>query len=177
MSEQWTVSGSNGELVITRATAADVDALTAIYEETERWQIARGIDPGLPPMPLRLIVARRVANASIYLARLGGAPAGTVTLAWDDRTVWPDAPEGDAGYVHGLAVARAFAGRQIGLHLLRWAEGFVAGQGKPFMRLDCNGDNPALRAYYEGAGYTHRDDVLVGRLASRYEKALAGSHS
>jgi ribosomal protein S18 acetylase RimI-like enzyme len=172
MSEQWIVSGSNGELVITHATAADVDALTTIYEETERWQIARGIDPGLPPMPLRLIVARRVENGSIYLARLGGAPAGTVTLAWDDRTVWPDAPEGDAGYVHGLAVARAFAGQQIGLAILRWAEGYIAAQGKPFVRLDCNGDNPALRAYYERAGYTHRGDVSVGRLASRYEKRV-----
>ena len=123
-------------------------------------------------MPLRLIVARRVENGSIYLARVGGAPAGTVTLAWDDRIVWPDAPEGDAGYVHGLAVARAFAGRQIGLAILRWVEGYVAGLGKPFVRLDCNGDNPALRAYYVRAGYTHRGDVSVGRLASRYEKRV-----
>jgi ribosomal protein S18 acetylase RimI-like enzyme len=170
--EQWIVPASRGELVITRATPADVDALTAIYEETERWQIARGIDPGLPPMPLRLIVARRVEHGGIYLARVGGAPAGTVTLAWDDRIVWPDAPEGDAGYVHGLAVARAFAGRQIGLAILRWVEGYVAGLGKPFVRLDCNGDNPALRAYYVRAGYTHRGDVAVGRLASRYEKRV-----
>src|SRR5689334_6330896 len=112
---QWSVSTPHGDLAITRATAADVDALTAIYEETERWQIARGIDPGLPPMPLRVIVERRVANGVIYLARVGGAPAGTVTLVWEDGTVWPDAPAGDAGYVHGLAVARTFAGQQIGL--------------------------------------------------------------
>lgn len=170
--EQWIVSSPNGELVITRATAADVDALTAIYEETERWQIARGIDPGLPPMPLRMIVVRRVENGVIYLARVGGAPAGTVTLAWEDRTVWPDAPEGDAGYVHGLAVARAFAGQQVGLAILRWVESYVADAGKPFVRLDCNGDNPVLRAYYERAGYTHRGDVAVGRRASRYEKRV-----
>jgi ribosomal protein S18 acetylase RimI-like enzyme len=170
--EQWNISTPHGKLTITRATPADVDALTTIYEETERWQIARGIDPGLPPLPLRLIVERRVEHGGIYLARLGGAPAGTVALAWDDRTVWPDAPEGDAGYVHGLAVARAFAGQQIGLAILRWAEGYIAAQGKPFVRLDCNGDNPALRAYYERAGYTHRGDVSVGRLASRYEKRV-----
>jgi ribosomal protein S18 acetylase RimI-like enzyme len=172
MSETWTLLTPHGDLAITRAVAGDVDALTAIYEEAERWQIARGIDPGLPPMPLRLIVARRVENGSIYLARLGGAPAGTVTLAWEDHAVWPDAPEGDAGYVHGLAVARTFAGQQVGLHLLRWAEGYVAGQGKSFVRLDCNGDNPALRSYYERAGYTHRGDISVGRLASRYEKRI-----
>ena len=172
MSEQWIVPTPHGNLTISKATPADVDALTAIYEETERWQIARGIDPGLPPMPLRLIVVRRIENGVIYLARLGDAPAGTVTLVWEDRTVWPDTPAGDAGYVHGLAVARAFAGQQVGLAILRWVEGYAAGQGKPFVRLDCNGDNPALRAYYEHAGYTHRGDVSVGRLASRYEKRV-----
>lgn len=169
---RWIVPAPHGDLAITRATRADVDALTAIYEDTERWQIARGIDPGLPPFPLRVIVERRVENGVVYLARVGGAPAGTVTLTWEDHAVWPDAPEGDAGYVHGLAVARAFSGQQIGLHLLRWVEGYVAAAGKPFVRLDCNGDNPALRAYYERVGYTHRGDVSVGRLASRYEKRV-----
>ena len=43
--EQWIVPASRGELVITRATPADVDALTAIYEETERWRSRAALIP------------------------------------------------------------------------------------------------------------------------------------
>ena len=118
-------------------------------------------------------------EGNIYLALLDGVPAGKVTLlctpedlARGDGDLWSDRP-GDACYVHGLDVHRDFAGRQVGLELLYWAEREAVERGKPLVRLDCMMENRALRRYYERAGYTHRGDVrLAHRNAARYEKRV-----
>src|SRR5262249_59824786 len=81
----------------------------------------RGIDPGQPPRSLIEIAAARVRAGGIYLATLGGEPAGTVTLLKETEEMWEDLP-GDALYVHGLMVRRVFAGQEIGRVMLRWAE-------------------------------------------------------
>ena len=52
-----------------------------------------------------------------------------------------------------------YAGHQIGLGLLRWAESQVAEAGRKFLRLDCMAANPALRSYYLKAGFTFVGEV------------------
>src|SRR5258706_14536817 len=173
MTVQGTVATPHGELVIRPAVPDDVEALAAIGESTSAWLDSLGIDAGRPPKPLREIAADRVREGDIYLATLDGVPAGTVTLLCDREALWSDLP-GEACYVHGLMVHRDFAGRQIGLEMLRWAEHETAARGKLLLRLDCMMENLALRAYYERAGYTHRGDVrLPHRGAARYEKAVS----
>jgi GNAT superfamily N-acetyltransferase len=179
MTEETTIQTRNGTLVIRRATPDDVDALAAIGENTSAWLDSLGIDPGPPPKPLREIATDRVREGNIYLALLDGVPAGNVTLlctpedlARGDGELWSDRP-GDACYVHGLTVHREFAGHQIGLELLHWAERETAERGKPLVRLDCMMENPRLRRYYELADYAHCGDVhLAHRNAARYEKRV-----
>jgi GNAT superfamily N-acetyltransferase len=179
MTQETTIQTRYGTLVIRRAAPEDVDALVAIDESTSAWLASLGIDPGPPPKPLRAIAADRVREGKIYLALLDGMPAGAVTLlceqadlARGDGDLWNDGP-GDACYVHGLMVHRDFAGRQVGLEMLSWAERETAGRGKPLVRLDCMMENRALRTYYERAGYLHRGDVhLAHRNAARYEKRV-----
>lgn len=173
MTRDETITTPYGELAIRQGQPADTDALTVIYDDVVEWQKAQGMPPGLPPLPMREIVARRIVRGVIYLASLDGAPAGTITLEEDDREVWPEAAVGEALYVHGLAVARAFAGKEIGLAMLAWAERVAANEGKSYVRLDCMADNPALRAYYVRAGYTDRGErALPRRIAARYEKRV-----
>lgn len=173
MTRDETITMPHGELAIRQARPADTDALTVIYDDVVEWQKARGMPPGLPPMPMREIVARRIARGVIYLASLDGAPAGTITLETDDREVWPEAVTDDALYVHGLAVPRSFAGKEIGLAMLAWAERVAASEDKTYVRLDCMADNPALRAYYVRAGFADSGErALPRRIAARYEKRL-----
>jgi GNAT superfamily N-acetyltransferase len=163
-----------GRLAIAQALPADLDAVIAIEEDATHWLRARGIDPGQPPRPLRDIYADRIARGEVYVARLGGAPAAMLTLQWADRETWGDVPD-DAAYVHGLMVRRAFAGKQVGLGLLRWAGRVAAAAGKSYLRLDCKADNAALRAYYERAGFAYRGDITRGSYTgSRYERRIAG---
>jgi ribosomal protein S18 acetylase RimI-like enzyme len=169
MSAEETSTAPDSTLTIGRAQPDDVDALVAIDASASERVRSLGYDPGAPPRPIREIVAERVARGELYLARREGKPASMVALQWDDD-LWRDAV-GEAVYVHGLATHRDFAGEGIGLALLRWAERTAAAANKDYLRLDCNADNPGIRAYYERAGFTHRGDIaLPHRVASRYEK-------
>lgn len=91
---------------------------------------------------------------------------GTVTIQWSDEEIWGQMPE-DAGYIHQMVIRRAFAGQELGLKLLGWAEKRVASRGKQFARLDCWSENPKLCAYYEQAGY-----ILRRVVATQYSWSL-----
>ena len=157
---------------IRAARPADLDAVVAIEEDAVTWLRARGIEPGVPPRPLAELFAGAIAHGNMYLALVGGQPAAKMALTQEDH-IWADLP-GKALYVHGLMVRRTYAGRQIGLALLRWADALAVRLGRPLLRLDCNADNPGLRAYYERAGFMPRGEVaLAHRVAARYERAVA----
>jgi ribosomal protein S18 acetylase RimI-like enzyme len=167
---EHSMATSAGTLTIIQARPADLDDVVAIEEDASGWLRARDINPGEPPRPLRDIYADRLYRGEVYVAWLDGASPAMLTLQWEDRDTWGDVPD-DAAYVHGLMVRRAYAGKQVGLSLLRWAEGMAAAAGRPFLRLDCQSDNPALRAYYQQAGFAYRGDVTRGTYTgSRYEK-------
>jgi GNAT superfamily N-acetyltransferase len=90
----------------------------------------------------------------------------------DDPMYWGDRPP-DAFYVHKLAVRRDQAGRGIGAAVVEWANAEAAEAGREFLRLDCLGDNPGIRDYYEGLGFEHCGDlVLGGRNMSLYERPV-----
>jgi GNAT superfamily N-acetyltransferase len=173
MSEDETLETPYGALMISRAHPNDLETALAIDASAYGWRAAMGIPTGTPPRPLPELFAESIARGEMYLARLDGAPAGKIVLQRQD-TLWSD-DAGKAIYVHGLATHRDFAGKGIGRALLTFAERVAADAGKAYVRLDCNADNPNLRAYYERAGFTHRGDVaLPHRVASRYEKRISG---
>lgn len=164
------VESPHGTLTIALAQPEDLDAILAIGDDVDAWLLGRGIIPGTPPRPMREIVADRTARGVQYLARAQGVPAGNIVLEWEDDGAWTDLP-GDACYVHGFAVSRAYAG--IGVPMLRWAEGLAAERGKTLLRLDCAAENADLRAYYARAGFTHRGDVVMPHHnAARFERRI-----
>ncbi len=168
------ITTPSGVLAIRRADAGDVDALVSIHDDAMRWAFARGFRPNGPPATLRADTQSRLDLHEVYLTSVAGAPAATLTLAWDDYAAWSDLPA-DAGYVYAFAAARAYAGQGTGRALLRWAEEYATLAGKAALRLECRADVPGLRAYYERAGYTHRGDVRIHeRALARYEMPLRG---
>jgi ribosomal protein S18 acetylase RimI-like enzyme len=83
-----------------------------------------------------------------------------LALQRSDEETWGTVA-GDAGYVHGLAIRRGFAGTGLGRELLRWAENMVAASGKKYLRLDCVAENTAFNEYYVRAGFGCRGRVPV----------------
>lgn len=160
-----------GELAIRPARPEEVETVAAILEEVADWLTARGIDQWRMGDWLRPHIAEGIARGEVYLAELGGNMVGTVRLQWSDDRTWGAMPD-DAGYVHSLAVRRAYGGRGIGRELLAWAERTAAAAGKAYLRLDCVAWNEALNAYYREAGFAYVRTVGEGNPGNLYQKRV-----
>jgi ribosomal protein S18 acetylase RimI-like enzyme len=152
---------------VERAAPEEVGEVVAVLSEAAAWLRTRGIEQWPDPYPADWVESS-IRRGETYLARDGGEVVGTITLRWEDRAFWGEQPP-VAGYVHGIAVRREFAG--LGPRLLEWADGQVRAARRDFLRLDCRTDNPKLRAYYEGHGFVHRGDATVADFrTSLYER-------
>lgn len=162
-------------LLVRRAATADAPAVLAVLDEAAGRLAARGVVQW-PPAFRREWIEPALGSGHVWLAEAGGEVVATLTLQWEDP-LWVD--DGRAGYLHRFAVRRVGAG--WGARLLRWSATAVRERGRDRLRLDCGADNPALRAYYERAGFRHVRDVELppeaalwssGRpLLSLYERA------
>jgi GNAT superfamily N-acetyltransferase len=151
-----------------------VEHVASILEEAARWLLSRGANQW-PATVGRDRIAIQTDRCDFYLAWDGADAVGTFSLQPADVEMWGEQPD-DALYLHSLAVRRSHRG--LGRQLLSWAEQEAAGRGKRYLRLDCDAANPALRLYYEGAGYAYRRDVPgSGWTVSLYEKRVVLSRS
>jgi ribosomal protein S18 acetylase RimI-like enzyme len=154
---------------VRRAAPQDLDTVVAILSEAARWLLGRGIRQWPDPFP-RDRAAALLERGEFYLARVDGEPAATFALLWSDPGFWGEQPP-VAGYVHAIAVRRAYAGRGLGEQLLDWAEEQVAAAGREFLRLDCMSDNSVLREYYERLGFEPRGEAVFRDFtATRFER-------
>ena len=145
------------ELDVRRAAPEDVDVAVSILSEAARWLLERGIRQWPDPFPRDRIVALQ-ERGELYVARLDGQTVATFAFLWSDPAFWGERPP-DAGYVHALAVRRAYAGRGLGERLLDWADGQAGAAGREYLRLDCMSDNAILRTYYERFGFVPRGEA------------------
>lgn len=68
-------------------------------------------------------------------------------------------PQGEAAYLHKLAVRRTHAGRGVSSALIEACRHAARTQGCAKLRLDCH---PNLRGLYERLGFTHVDTFNPG---------------
>ena len=143
----------------------------ALLDEATVWVGERGYEQWPLPFP-REQISSAIERGEVYVAEIDRDVVATVTLLWEDPTYWGERPA-DAAYVHKLAVRRACAGQRIGSAIVDWADRCAAAAGRRFVRLDCLGDNPGIRAYYERLGFEHCGDLVVnGRNMSIYERPV-----
>ena len=110
------------------------------------------------------------------VAQRGDLLAGVLKFQLEDPLFWPDLPQGEAAFVHRLAIRRQFAGAGVSTALLKWAADRAQSIGRAYLRLDCEASRPRLRAFYERCGFRHHSDRHVGPyFVSRYELPLSGA--
>jgi ribosomal protein S18 acetylase RimI-like enzyme len=166
---------SRERLVTRQASPADLDEVVSMLEEAARWMVRQGIEGWTPDGFSRERIGFLIESGEIYLAVLDRRPAGTFALQWPDRETWGDVPD-DAGYVHGLAIRREFAGTGLGREMLARAGRMVSRSRREYLRLDCVADNEALNEYYRRAGFARRGSAVVRGLAvTLYEKRVGVS--
>jgi GNAT superfamily N-acetyltransferase len=157
---------------VRRAQQDDAATVAGLLDEATVWVNDLGFSQWPLPFPGDELAAA-IDRGEVYLVEGEDAEAvATVTILRDDPMYWGDRPP-DAFYVHKLAVRRDRAGRGIGAAIVEWANAEAAEAGREFLRLDCLGDNPGIRDYYEDLGFQHRGDlVLDGLNMSLYERTV-----
>lgn len=76
----------------------------------------------------------------------------TFRLVWSDPVFWGEQPP-IAGYLHKLAVKRAFSHQGIGTRILELAQNQVTQNGRNYLRLDCVASNSYIVGYYKAHGF------------------------
>ena len=162
-------------LQIARGTMSDLTDADRLIREAADWLTARGMalwGPGETNIEDLEYVTR---SGELVMARLHGEPVSCMYLHTEDRLFWPQVPEGEAFYIHRLAVARKYAGRGFSLAMLDWAAGEVRATGRRYVRLDCE-PRPKLLELYHRAGFVPIDasPYQVGaHFVIRHEKRVA----
>jgi GNAT superfamily N-acetyltransferase len=156
---------------VRRAHHEDAFTVAALLDEASAWVDELGFSQWPLPFP-RDQLAAAIDRGEVYVVEAeDGEAVATVSMLPDDP-YWGDRPA-DAFYVHKLAVRRDRAGRGIGAAVVEWANAEAAEAGREFLRLDCLGDNPGIRNYYEDLGFQDRGDIVVdGRKLSLYERPV-----
>lgn len=143
---------------------------SALLVGSARWASQNGM-PIWPEERLTVdALTRQYLPDEFYLGWYGDEAVATMVLQRQDPLFWPDAPEGEALYLHKLAVSRAHAGQGLAQAMLRAAVEETRAAGRPFLRLDTAAEQPRLRAIYQDFGFQERGERdLSGFRAVLYE--------
>ena len=145
---------------IRKATAADIDAVEAIYnkilDEEEAGRACIGWQRGV--YPTRRTAEESLALGELYVLEDGGVKAAArinseqvpeyALAAWER-----DAPEEKVLVLHTLVVDPDAKGRGYGTKFVDFYEEMGRTTGRPFLRMDTNQKNRAARTLYHKLGY------------------------
>ena len=144
------------ELLLRRAMLGDLGVVLDLLAQGASFALARGIDQWPERFPPQFILAG-IERDEVLVASIDGMAVGTMSLALSDPVVWgPD--DGQAGYVHRLAVSTERRGTGLGGRLLDRAQDQVIRAQRSLLRLDCLARNSELRRWSETVGFVHQGD-------------------
>ncbi|MGQ0849753.1 MAG: GNAT family N-acetyltransferase [Actinomycetota bacterium] len=147
---------------VRQATLHDFDDLVRMRDAVSVELLERGIHSALSSLSPHDL-AEWIKDQILFVVEVDGAVVGSIAVRLHDPVgIWP--PADLAGYIHDLMIVPQNRREGLGLHLLVWAERYVAGLGRGRVRLDCDVSNERLFRYYKEAGYRHvrtTDDGLA----------------
>lgn len=170
----WSVKTSVGDLTIRQAGEGDKSLIIHIKQDAASWLESKGIHQwaGILMAPGEDMVYKRVHEGEVYLALKGAQAVGTISILWEDPISWGEKGlDGTAGYMHGIAILRQYAGKGVGRDIIQWATDFIHGKDK-VVRLDCMAENPRINEFYRQLGFTNvgLKELPTGFKVSLYEK-------
>jgi ribosomal protein S18 acetylase RimI-like enzyme len=136
------------------ATKSDVPNVASILTECSEYVQNMGMGKMWPiPFPEDQVASTIDKNETWVVERVGTEQiAATFRLVWSDPIFWGSQPP-VAGYLHKLAVRRAFAHQDMGTRIVEFAEEQVRQRGREYLRLDCMASNSFIVSYYQARGF------------------------
>lgn len=156
-------------VIIRKATAEDIPAIAAIYDEIhdreEAGEVTTGWLRGV--YPVQKTAEDAVARGDMYVQVVSGDDldtagqvVGTAILNQLQVDVYADgewqypAEDSEVMVIHTLIISRKTDLKGLGSDFLAYYEAFALEHGCKYLRLDTNARNAAARAFYKRHGYT-----------------------
>lgn len=124
---------------------------SGIMTEAGNWLAGLGQPLWGPDEVTEQALGARPADGLVLVGYIAGEPVVTTLLDWQDDLFWPG--KSDSGFIHRLAIRRAYAGRGHAETLLGEAAAICRTSAKPYLRLDCVASRDKLRSFYERCGF------------------------
>jgi GNAT superfamily N-acetyltransferase len=148
-------------LNIRSATSNDIPVILHLFDDAVRWLVSKGITKqwGTEPLSSRAGFSERVEawvrEQKMWVVCQDDVVLGCLVIA---SSVPAYAQKVCEKYLKEMLYLEAFvASREhkgVGKVLLEHAESLARSQDIRFIWVDCFAENPALRTYYERAGFT-----------------------
>lgn len=159
-------------LSIRPASSGEEETVLDLLSEAAVWLRRRGINQWPERFPADSVRAQIAAREALLIEDDRG-PVATLAVAEEDAELWGVQPE-PAFYISRLAVARRASGAHLGYRIIDWVGAQADQRGWRYVRLATAKDNPALRQYYERAGFRHVADPPGARWpTSLYQRETA----
>ena len=144
-----------------KASAADIDAVAAIYEavhtQEEQGRAVIGWQRGI--YPVRATAEAALARDDLYVAETGGKISAAAILNRVQVDVYSGAPwqfaapDEEIFVMHTLVVEPSAGGQGLGRAFALFYEQEAARQGCRYLRIDTNARNTRARSMYRKLGY------------------------
>ena len=157
-------------ILIEKATTGDLDALERLFEELCDHLAATVNYPGWEKgrYPVRAVAEEALAAECLYVARLEGEVAGTVTLNHAEPPAYAAAAwkiSQEAAVVHTLAVHPRYFRSGVGRALMEYAVAWAGAQNCRAVHLDTYEKNMPAKALYESLGFRFCGKIDLGYAA------------
>lgn len=139
----------------------------AIMRETAAWARAQGfrVWPEACLTPDALLTPEAPPEA-FCVGRIGEEDACALILQTSDREFWPDAPDGEAVYLHKFCVRPTFAHQGMTGRVLKALRALCKARGVRYIRLDAGAGEQKVGDVYRNAGFSVVRTVGLGRQAT-----------
>jgi len=152
-----TTGGQSAEMTIVQIDAAELDAVTKLYETVTLHLRQNGIDQWDQYYPTEQLYEADLRNGHLYGIRRGQEWIGVVSINGEQSEQFGGLPWRDTSgrplVIHRLAVHPDCQGQGIGKRLLRFAEAAAVERSFTSIRFDAYSANAAAMTMYERAGY------------------------
>lgn len=130
------------------------DEFLAILREVGQWLV----DTGQTLWHIDTLTADNLIDTytegNCYVLYVDDVPAATVILQWEDPLFWPDVPDNTSGFIHKLAIRRAFAGQNLFSSIIDFCRQECLKRDIHQLQLETDATRPKLMQFYERYGFT-----------------------
>lgn len=152
------------------STLPDINDIFAIYDSATVYQ-KKLKNKGWQGFE-RTLIAQEINEQRHFKIMENNDIACTFVIAFSDPTIWKNAQDEKAIYLHRIATHPNFRGRGYINKIIAWAKEYATKKNIDFIRMDTHSGNEQLNAHYIRSGFTHigiRDVEWTNDLPEHYK--------